>query len=375
MTRRANGEGTIGRRSDGRWEVRYFVPKGSGRERRVIYAKTRTEAREALRTALADRDRGVVPAPARETVGSFLTAWCEGVEATVRGRTVDSYRQIVASHLVPLLGAVRLSRLSPEHVQRAYRELADRDLSPKTVLNCHLVLHAALAQAWRWRLIASNPADLVTPPRVPRHEMKVLSAEQVRQVLGAADDDPLGAAFYTLAVSTGLRLGELCALRWPHVDLDRGTVSVVGTLEQRAGHGHTVAEPKTQRSRRQVELGAATVEALRRHRAVSSSIGFVFHRADGQPLSRSIVDKAWRRLNERAGVPAVRFHDLRHTSATLMLEAGVNPKVASDRLGHASVSITLDRYSHAVPALGREAAQLVDNLLQPAGVSVGVKRA
>lgn len=363
--RRANGEGTIRERTDGRWEVRYYVPKGSGRERRTIYAKTKAAAREGLKKALDDRDRGVVPAPARETVATYLATWLDGVEPTLRPRTADNYRQITTTYLMPPLSKVPLIKLQPPVVQQLYRDLGRQGLSAKTIVNVHCILHRALEQAYRWRLIGTNVADLVDPPRVARREMRALTPEQARLVLAAAASDQLEALWH-LAITAGLRQGELLALRWPQVDLDRGTVSVVGTLEQRAGHEHVIAEPKTQRSRRQVQLGAATVESLRRQRAASSSIGFVFSRVDGRPLSTSIVVKAWDKLQARAGVsPRVRFHDLRHTAATLMLSRGVHPKIVSEMLGHATVAITLDLYSHVTPTMQREAAQVMDDLLSP----------
>jgi integrase len=235
-------------------------------------------------------------------------------------------------------------------------------LSAKTVANVHGVLHRALEQAFRWRLVPANIADLVDPPRVARRQMHALSPEQARHVLAVAEGDPLE-PLYRLAITAGLRLGELLALRWPDVDLEQRTLSVVATLEQRHGHEPIVAEPKTSRSRRQLVLGDAVVNALRAHRLSQPGIGFVFTRGDGRPLSRSIVDKAWTRLNARASVPRVRFHDLRHTSATLLLGRGVHPKIVSEMLGHATVAITLDLYSHVTPTMQREAAVAMDELL------------
>ena len=357
--RQANGDGSISRRSDGRWEARYYVPQGTGRARKYIYARTAAECRSRLRQALRDRDSGVVPVPARETVASFLESWLQGHETSLRPRTAVEYRHAVTTYLAPAFARVPLGQLTPQRVQALYRELSDGGLSPKTIVNVHCVLHKALDQALRWRLVSANVADLVDPPRVPRHEMQALSAAHARRVLAMASGSRWE-ALWCLALSTGLRQGELLALRWPQVDLDRSTLAVVGTLEQGTD---TVAEPKTQRSRRQVQLGAATAEALRRHRQSSSSISFVFHREDGRPLSASIVSKEWTRLRAQAGVPAVRFHDLRHTAATLMLSGGVHPKVASEMLGHSTVAITLDLYSHVTPTMQREAAQLVDELL------------
>jgi integrase len=225
-----------------------------------------------------------------------------------------------------------------------------------------VTLHRALAQAQRWRLIPTNVAELVDPPRLGRPEMKALNAEQARQVLKAAHGDDLE-ALWTVALTTGLRQGELLALRWPDVDLDRGSLRVVASLMRMVGHEPQLVEPKSRRSRRQVELSAAAVDALRWHRASAPSIGFVFARPDGRPLSVTTTWKRWRALLERAHVPAMPFHSARHSAATLLLSRGVHPKIVSEMLGHSTVAITLDVYSHVTPAMHREAARVMDQLL------------
>src|SRR5206468_4712119 len=205
--------------------------------------------------------------------------------------------------------------------------------TPKTVANVHRVMHRALNQAQRWRLATANVADLVDPPRQRRPEMKALSPEQARQVLKAAHGDDLE-ALWVVALTTGLRQGELLALRWPDVDLDRGSLRVVASLIRIVGLEPQLAEPKSRRSRRQVELSAGAVDALRRRRADAPSIGFVFARPDGRPLSVTTTWKRWRRLLERAKVPAMPFHSARHSAASLLLSRGVHPKIVSEMLGH-----------------------------------------
>jgi integrase len=362
MSKRANGEGSVRLRPDGRWEGRYTVQSGTSWKRRSVFARTKQEASAKLCERLTARDTGLQPAPAKETVDRYLLTWVSGIRSSVRPRTADSYEQIVRDHLAPAFARVPLTRLTPQLITRAYRDLGDRGLSPKTIANAHGVLHKALDQAFRWRLISANVADLVDPPRVPRQQMLALSADQARHVLEVATDDPLG-ALWRLAITCGLGQGELLALRWSEVDLDRGTLSVVATLEGWRDGVAIIAEPKTSRSRRHVELGDAAVEALRRHRQRSPGIGFVFTRPDGRPLSRPMVGGAWRSRRLRAGVPAVRFHDLRHTAATLMLSRGVHPKIVSEMLGHSTVAITLDLYSHVTPTMQREAASVMNDLL------------
>jgi len=313
------------------------------------------------RDALSARDAGAHPAPAKETVSTFLDSWLEGTQSSLRPRTFVSYSQIVRDHLKPTLGRIPLARLQPQQVQLLYAQLL-ADHAPKTVRNVHVTLHRALAQAQRWRLVPTNVADLVDPPRLSRPEMKALSPEQARQVLDTARGDDLE-ALWTVALTTGLRQGELLALRWPDVDLDRGSLRVVASLIRIVGQEPQLAEPKSRRSRRRVELSAAAVDALRRHRASAPSIGYVFARPDGRPLSVTTTWKRWRALLERAHVPAMPFHSARHSAATLLLSRGVHPKIVSEMLGHSTVAITLDVYSHVTPAMHREAARIMDELL------------
>jgi len=192
--------------------------------------------------------------------------------------------------------------------------------------------------------------------------MKALSPEQARKVLDAARGDDLE-ALWTVALTTGLRQGELLALRWPDVDLERGSLRVVAGLVRIVGQEPHLAEPKSRRSRRQVELSAAAVDALRRHRANAPSIGYVFSRRDGRPLSVTTTWKGWQALVERAQVAAMPFHSARHSAASLLLSRGVHPKIVSEMLGHSTVAITLDVYSHVTPAMHREAARVMDELL------------
>ena len=374
MTRRANGEGQIRHRPDGRWEGRYTV---EGR-RRSVFADTQVEAGRRLREATMARDHGTLAAPSRETVGSYLQAWLLGVQPSLRPATLQGYESVIRTQLVPRLGRVRLTQLRPQHLQRAQAGMLAAGLSPKYVRNVHGVLHRALERAVKWHQLAVNPADgLDLPQRQPR-EMSALSPDQARAVLAAAETDPLR-ALWVLMLTTGLRQGELLALRWRDVELDAGRLSVVANsvrLSKRtrgmlglASSEPLRGEPKTARGRRVVEMPGLAVEALRQHREgakVVSLDGRVFARPDGRTLAVPTLYSRWHRLLERAGVPVVRPHDARHTTATLLLGQGVHPKLVSEMLGHASVGITLDLYSHATPAMHREAAQVMNALLQDA---------
>ena len=366
MRKAGNGEGSIRnkKRSDGRWEARYTVMIDGAWKRRSVFGRTRDEVAKKLRAALSARDAGAQPVSAKETVASYLETWLKGAASTLRPRTQASYRQIVSDHLITELGRIPLTRLQPHHVQALNQRLLSDGKAPKTVRNVHLVLHRALEQAVRWRLVNVNVAHLIDPPRVQPKEMQAFSADEARQVLAAARGDDLEALWW-LALTAGLRQGELLALRWADVDVERGSVRIVASMVRIAGQPPQLGEPKSRRSRRQVELSAGALDALRRHRTANPSIGYVFARTDGRPLSVTTTWKRWRRLLAAAGVRAIRFHDARHTAATLLLSRGVHPKVVSEMLGHSTVAITLDVYSHVTPAMHREAARVMDEVLAP----------
>jgi integrase len=278
-------------------------------------------------------------------------------------------------HVVPVLGTTSLAKLTAQQVQRLYSTKLDEGLSTSTVHHLHAVLHRALAQAERLGLVARNVSELVDVPRMAEHEMRVLDNEQVRRLLEVAQGDRLE-ALYVLAVSTGMRQGELLALRWVDINLDRRTVQVRATLQRTKEHGYMLAAPKTKRSRRQISLTTVARDALRPHRsrqaqerlaagpAWDGTHDLVFSDAAGGPLSGIQVTRAaFYPLLKRAGLPRIRFHDLRHTAATLLLGRGINPKIVSEMLGHASVGITLDTYSHVLPDMQEQAAAQMDAAL------------
>jgi integrase len=371
---RTSGEGNIRHRKDGRWEGRYYATDDTGHSvRRSVFGATDKDVVKALRAALTARDDGK-PAPhGSQTVGSFLMTWLEGARPTIRPGTWRRYEQITRLYLVPGLGRVRLVALGPHHVAKLYRDLLAGGMTPAMVNYVHRTLRRALGQAERWKLVTSNAAAVVTPPRGERREMHTLTAEQVRRLLDVAPDRdrPL----YLLAVSSGMRLGELLGLRWADVDLDRGSVAVVATLRTIPGMATAFAPPKTTRSRRRVELSESVVAALSAHKVATieerwragqlwQDHDLVFPNVLGRPRNPSNIIRAFHPLLERAGLPRIRFHDLRHTAATLMLGRGVHAKLVSDMLGHASIGITLDTYSHALPSMHREAALVMEELLR-----------
>ena len=374
MGKRGNGEGSITRRKDGLYMARYTVQTATGAKRKALYGKTRGEVSDKLTKTMADRDGGLVFDADGVRVGEYLDRWLvDSVRDTVRPTTYERYEQIVRTHIRPVLGSVKLKNITPAHARGLYREKLEAGLSPRTVQYIHVTLHKALKQAVQDGLIPRNAADAVKAPQVRREEMHPLSVEQTRALLEAARQDRLE-ALYVLAVHTGLRQGELLGLKWEDADFEAGTLQVRRSLATAKG-GPVLAAPKTRGSRRTVKLTRGAVEALRGHlqrqleeidRAGSlwRENGLVFASETGEPLDRRyLTSRRFKALLRRAGLPDIRFHDLRHTCATLLLSKNVNPKIVSEMLGHASIAITLDTYSHVLPNMRDQAAAAMENAL------------
>ena len=359
------------KRPDGIWEARITLDGG---KRKSFYAKTRQEAARKLNDALRDRDNGLPVVGGKQTVEQYLTDWLAAINATIRPRTWKRYEQYVRVHIIPELGKVPLVKLTPQQIQRAYAKKLGEGLSPTTVHHMHAVLHKALDKALRLGLVQRNVSDMVDVPRMQHHEMTTLSEEQVALLLDVARGDRLE-ALYVLAVVTGMRQGELLALKWRDVDLDLGRLQVRATLQQVSGGGFVFAEPKTDFSRRTIALSLVAVDALRAHRErqreerahlgeIWEDLDLVFPNSLGRPIDGINLLKYWFfPLLKRAGLPRMRFHDLRHTAATLLLGRSINPKIVSEMLGHSHVSVTLGIYSHVTPHMQQQAADAMDAAL------------
>lgn len=309
------------------------------------------------------------------TTSAFLEEWLGSIVHSVRPRTWHRYAEYIRLHIVPTLGACPIEAVTPREIQSLYSSKIAAGLSPRSVLHLHRVLHRALAQAQRWGVVDDNAAALVDPPRPEPREMRALSPDEARRLLAAAQGDRLE-ALYTLAITTGMRQGELLGLRWHEVSLEARSIRVTGSLQYVPGRGLRVSAPKTARSRRNVLISEIAAEALRKHleqqRLEQAHMDdwedndLVFPNRVGRAMyATNLLDRSFARLLQRAGLPRVRFHDLRHTAATLLLGQGVHPKVVSEMLGHTNTSITLDLYSHASPTMQREAAGAFDRLLLP----------
>ncbi len=380
MAKRGNGEGSIYpvRDKDGKikgYRAAYVVYTAEGMKRRYLSGKRREDVRDKLAKALSDRVDGLVFDAGAITVGEYLGKWVKANRDTVRQSTHERHEELVDLHIAPALGRIRLKDLNPAHARFFYRERLDSGLSPATVHKIHAVLHKALKAAVSDGLVHRNAAAGIKLPRIAHEEIDPLDAQEARLLLETArETSERLEALYVLALNTGMHQGELLALKWDDVDVERGVVRVRRTLT-REGGSYALGEPKTKKSRRTIRLTAAAVEALRGHLSrqleemermgsLYQPGGLVFATEAGTIINPSnLRNRSFKPLLKRAGLRTIRFHDLRHTCATLLLSKNVNPKVVSEMLGHASVRITLDTYSHLMPDMQEKAAQALEEAL------------
>jgi integrase len=372
---RGNGDGDVWprRNKEGRiisYRGAYFGPDG---KRRYVSGQTKNETRNKLRKARSDANEGVVFDAQNLSLSEYLHRWLkDSVKDTVRASTYKRYEEVVRLHIVPALGRIKLKALTPAHVQHFYRERLDSGLSPSTVRKFHNVLHRALRQAVRWGLIPRNATEATEPPKETSEEIRPLSEEEARRLLEAAHGDRLE-ALYVLALTTGMREGELLGLKWEDIELSNGVLRVKRTLTRNGGKLN-FGDPKSKKGSRQIDLSEEASKALQAHldRQMDEmkrlgdlyvDQGLVFTTRKGTPINPSnLRQRSFVKLLKQAGLRKVRFHDLRHTCATLMLSRNIHPKMVQELLGHANVAITLDRYSHFMPGMGRNMALTMDEI-------------
>jgi integrase len=337
---------------------------------------TRREAEAARIEILSKLQRGSYTEPSKATVAHFLTQqWLPAKKPTLEATTFAAYRSDVTTKIIPAFGTRKLQQLTPAEINGLYADLAARGLAAKTIRNVHGVLHRALADAARWGLTSRNVADLADPPKTVRPEIKTWTAGEVRSFLAATAEDRLAVLWIVMA-GTGMRRSEVLGLRWPSVDLDARRLAVVDTVVSVDNRATLrLRETKTAASRRTIALDAATTTVLRSHRtrqleerlragtAWGNDDELVFVREDGSLLRPDWVTRTFQRTAAAQGLEPIGPHGLRHTWATLALEAGVQAKVVSERLGHSNVGMTLDRYSHVLPTLQEDAAETVGQIL------------
>jgi integrase len=360
-----------------RYAVRLDLGRGPDGKRIYRYHSgypTRRAAQQARVELLGALERHAYVAPDKTTLAEYLRGqWLPATQRRVRPGTFIEYQRKVDTHLIPALGQIPLQQLTTAMLNAHYQQLLTRGIGPRTVQYVHATIREALNDAVRSGLLVRYLALYAAPPTARRGGLQTWTAEELRRFLDSVRDDRLYAA-WRLAALTGMRRGEVLGLRWADLDLDAGWLAVRQTLVVVANQPQ-LSQPKTTRGRRQLALDPETITALRGHRRAQaaerlaagpawSDTGLVFTRQDGRPLHPEYVRRLFDRRINRVGLPRIRLHDLRHTYATLALQAGVHPKVISERLGHTTVAITLDVYSHAIPALQQDAAMTVADLLR-----------
>lgn len=380
MKRRGKKEGSIYRRkSDGKWVASITLDNG---KRKVFYGDKREEVADKLSKALYEQQQGILATTSKQTVEQFLHTWLESTqEGSVKPRTYERYEEIVRLHIVPIIGSCQLQKLTPQHVQALYAKKQKEKLSPTTINTIHNVLHKALEMAKRWELVTRNVCDLVSPPARREHEVTPLNEEQVRKLLAISNGSNVE-ALVKLALATGMRRGELLGLKWRDIDFKKGVLQVRRTMtriprkfrkpEQRS---YVEAPPKTKKSKRSIVLIPFATEALIEHRKRQNEIrkkagdswvnsDLIFCTSRGTPLNpTNDVLEPFKLLLKKAGLPDVRFHDLRHSAATLLLSLGIHPKIVQELLGHSNINITLTIYSHVLPNMQENAMGKLNDML------------
>jgi integrase len=359
--KRANGEGSVFKRKDGRVVGVYEDANG---KTRYITSKTMTKAemRAAVRKALEERDRGIAYDSENLTVEKYMDRWLESIKDKVRPGTYKPYEAIVRLHVKPTLGRTKLDKLNAMQLERLYGQKLDAGLSARRVRYIHVTIRKALKDAVRLQVLSRNVADAAIPPRANKSEIEPLTQDQMRSLLDAARADKLE-ALYVLAITTGMRQGELLGLQWKDIDLEEGTLRV-----NRSVYEGVVSPPKTNAGRRTIRLSKLAIATLRNHRVKSAKSRiseWVFPNAKGTTIGhQNLHNRSWKPLLRRAGLPhSVRFHDMRHSCISLLLARGVPIKVVSEMAGHADVSITLSVYGHVLPDMQSTAADGIDEAL------------
>jgi integrase len=357
MPRRSNGEGSIIQRKDGTWMGSLRV----GGQRRYVYGKTRKEAATKLQELQREASRGTLVTPSRLTLGDYLTQWLASITPRLRSSTVAQYEIIVRVHITPTLGTVKLSALQPIHLQQLYARILAKGRSPRRAEQAHRVLHKALGDAVRLRLLAHNPAQDVDAPNGKAPEREIWTPDQVKAFIeSCAADTTLYGPLWLFLVGSGARIGEALGLRWSDVDWESSTVLIeraIVHVKNRPEEG----PPKTQSGRRRITLPGFAMEALRQQKELRGGDAIFRNGHGGIPQPCDLL----RRFHEackRAELPIMRIHDLRHAHATLLVASGVDVKTVQRRLGHASLVLTLGLYAKVVQAGDAQAAQALDTL-------------
>jgi integrase len=355
---------------------------GKRKQQWVSVKGTKKDAEKRLAELIHQIDAGTFVKPDKITVAEYLQRWFQDyVKPNLSPRTAEGYEYIIRYHIIPTLGKLPLTQLRPEHLQRYYSEKlvtvkanGKGYISGQSVRHHHMLLHKALATAIKWGLVGRNVADGVDIPTAQRTEMHTWDESEVACFLETSKDSPYHSLFY-LDLFTGLRRSELLALRWSDIDFLYGQVSVSRGLHQLKDGSYVFREPKSAKSRRTIALPPTASLVLKEWRTRKEAEALltgkpindgdlVFSTVEGKPLRPDTISRAWQTAAGQAGIKVIRLHDARHTHASLMLKQGIHPKIVQERLGHSTIAVTLDTYSHVSPGLQEAAAQKFDDLVK-----------
>ena len=381
MPRRAKGTGSIRKRGKDRWQLRFDGPPdedGNLTKIAETVVGSRRDAERVLRDRLGVIEDGSYVSKNKVTVREFMQQWLDTYAGTnTRPSTLQGYRSKIRTYINSSFGEVHLQNLRPAHIQKMLADMLARGLSQKTTRDTYMIIKEALSHAIKWGLLNVNPADAVTPPKRRRQEMKMWDVPTIHVFLNAAKKERYG-DLYHLAILTGMRRAELLGLRWEHVNLDESWLSVYSTIQRLTGRGVVTGSPKTDQSRRTIALSKGAVELLKetRTRQLEARLkagplweanDLVFCQINGKSFHPNRVSNDFAAIVRKTGSPHLTLKGLRHAHATLLLSAGVHPKIVSERLGHSNISVTMDIYSHVMPGMQEMAAQAIDDRLANQG--------
>jgi integrase len=378
--KRAQGEGSVYKRKDGLWVAQVTI-QGKHVSK---YFKMQSEARIWLQSTRTQIQDGLTLAGAQTFLKDFLEHWLKSYASSVRPNTIRSYAGVIQYHILPALGNIKLKDLSIDRIQMFYNNETENGTSPRMVQYIHSVLRRSLNFALRWGLLVRNPALGAIRPKLLKTEMKTLNGDQVRVFLSAAKGTRNEALFW-IAVSTGLREGEILGLKWSDLDWKTKRLQVKRQLQRLKSEGLVLTEPKSAAGKRLIILSSATLTVLQKHLNLQQEEkmfagenwqenDLIFPSTLGTPLDPSNMSKDFKDTLKMARLPNIRFHDLRHTAASLMLLQGIHPKIVQERLGHSDISLTLNTYSHVIPTMQEEAAEKMDEILVPIEVSATLNK-
>jgi integrase len=376
MAKRANNEGSLHRLPSGNWRAQISLNS----KRLSFSAKTKRECQIWLKKMISQVDEGLTLQGTHQTLKEYLATWLIGIQNSIRPRTYVQYEMTCRLHILPTLGEMKLFEIRPEVIQKLYASQLKSGVGARTVDFIHSILHMAFEQAVKLEILIRNPVNATTPPKIETKEMHFYDEGQVNEFLLAAKGNR-NEAIYHLALSTGLRQSELLGLQWPDLDWQKKSLNVQRQLKRNGKKGDLFAQPKTKNGRRTLILGEATLAILKCQQTLQNEEriaagerwqenNLIFCTPIGTPKNQSNLYREFKTLLQVSGLPEIRFHDLRHSSASLLLNHGIPAIVVSRRLGHYKVSMTLDIYGHLIPEMQNEAADLIDELITPIPVEL-----